>query len=114
MPDQGPNPGSDGLTRAEVWRLFESYNERWRDSHERMRNALDRNTQAMADGFEKMHSAFEEHEDADRLVERRVYDMEQREKTDKATIAKRHLAASGMMSVILGPLAAWFFRKFLL
>jgi hypothetical protein len=43
--------GSDGLTRAEVWKLLDTYQQQWKERFDRHAIALDRNTTAMTDGF---------------------------------------------------------------
>lgn len=103
--------GSDGLTRAEVWKLLDAYQQQWKDRFDRHANALDRNTQAMTDGFNSIRAAMDAHAVDDRLVERRVHDIEEREKVATATVTKRNVAASGVVAVIMGPLAAWMIRK---
>lgn len=101
------NPSSDGLTRQEVWKLLDTYNQQWRDGHERMRNAMDRNTQAMTDGFNGLRTLLATHEEADRKVERRVDHLEIQE--DART--KRYMTMSGIVSLIVGPASAWLFKK---
>ena len=109
-PSQDDKPGSDGLTRAEMYKWLETYDRRWAEGHERMRNSLDRNTQAMNDGFNSIRVEINVHSADDRIVERRVHDLEEREKVATATVTKRNLAASAIMSLVIGPAAAWLFR----
>lgn len=104
-------PGSDGLTRAEVWKLLDAYQQQWKERFDRHANALDRNTQAMTDGFNSIRAAMDTHAEDDRKVERRVHDIEEREKVAVATVTKRNMTASGVVAVVVGPLAAWAIRK---
>lgn len=104
-------PGSDGLTRAEVWKLLDTYQQQWKERFDRHANALDRNTQAMTDGFNSIRQAMDAHAADDRLVERRVHDIEEREKVDAATVTKRNLVASGVTASIMGPSVAWLIHK---
>lgn len=108
MPDD--RPGSDGLTRSEMYRWLETYDKKWAEGHERMRNALDRNTASMTDGFNSIRIAMDLHATDDRAVERRVHDIEEREKVTASTVTKRNIIASSITSLIIGPAAAWFFR----
>ncbi len=88
-------------------RVLEKNELDWRAAHDRMRNALDRNTSAMNDGFRQMHVKIDLHEDEDRKVERRVHDLEQA----AGVITKRHLTFTGMISMVLGPFSTWLFKK---
>ena len=103
-------PGSDGLTRSEMYKWLETYDKKWADGHDRMRNALDRNTASMTDGFNSIRLAMDVHAADDRAVELRVHDLESREKMAAASMTKRNMAASGLVSLIIGPAAAWAFR----
>ncbi len=105
MPD-----GSDGLTRAEVWHLLDVYQKQWSERFDRHSNALDRNTTAMTDGFKAIAARMDIHDAKDDAVERRVHDIEEREKNATVTVTKRNMIASGGVSLIVGPAAAAFFR----
>src|ERR1019366_2278288 len=95
-----PKGGSDGLTRAEVWKLLDTYQSQWKERFDRHANALDRNTTAMMDGFKSITVAMENHAEEDRAVALRVHDLEEREKTAAATVTKRNMMASGGISLI--------------
>ena len=103
-------PGSDGLTRSEMYKWLENYDRKWADGHERMRNALNRNTASMTDGFNSIRVAMDVHAADDRAVELRVHDLEQREKAAATMMTKRNLIAASFISFIIGPAAAWLFR----
>lgn len=117
-----PDPGSDGLTRAEVWHLIEqsrtemekglyAYNEKWEAGHERIRNALDRNTTTMNDGFVEITQRLNAYSEQDRALALRVHDIERDRQREAATITKRNLFGSGAVATIMGALAAWVFKK---
>lgn len=110
--DIGLPEGSDGLTRAEVWKLLDTYQTQWKERFDRHATALDRNTQAMTDGFNSIRLAMEDHAAEDRAVALRVHDIEEREKVATTTLSKRNLMASGALAAVVGPAMAALFRWF--
>ncbi len=95
--------GSDGLTRAEVWKLLDTYQQQWKDRFDRHSNALDRNTQAMTDGFNSIRQAMDDHAADDRLVADRVLTIETERGIEKRA-ASQHGAIAGSISagLVLG------------
>lgn len=100
-------PPSDGLTRQEVWTLLENNNKWWRDAleaserhwregHARIGNALDRNTQAMNDGFGSVRDAMTSHAREDELVARRVTVIETERAVEKRTTTQRGAIAGSI------------------
>ncbi len=90
---------------------MDTYQLQWKERFDRHATALDRNTAAMTDGFNSIRNAMDRHAEDDRAVERRVHDIEEREKVAQATVTKRNMVASGVVSAIIGPLSAWIFGK---
>ncbi len=89
--------GSDGLTRAEVWKLLDTYQQQWRDRFERHANALDRNTAAMTDGFNSIRKAMDDDAGKVRAVADRVLTIETERGIEKRA-ASQHGAIAGSLS----------------
>ena len=102
----GQGPDSDSLPYSWLTQRLDSIERRMTDHNAAMR--ADMNT-----GFRDLSNQFREHETEDRGVERRVHDIEEREKTAAATVTKRNMMASGGIAAILGPASAYIFKKWL-
>lgn len=92
--------GSDGLTRAEVWKLMDTYQQQWKERFDRHAQALDRNTAAMTDGFTSIREAMDAHAADDRLVADRVLRIETERGIEKQ-IAGRRGAIAGTVTASL-------------
>lgn len=106
------SPGSDGLTRSEMYRWLETYDQKWAEGHERLRNALDRNTAEMRDGFNGIHADLEKRADEEHRLNLRVHDIEVSRTQEAATVTRRNLLGSGVVATVVGTVTAWLFKKF--
>lgn len=93
------------LPNAWLFQELSSLRELVTDQHTRLRTD-------MANGFASMRTDFRIHERLNDAVELRVHDLEYRERTAAATITKRNVSASAVVSMIVGPLMAWLFKRF--
>lgn len=66
----------------------------------------------MSAGFAGLRIDLQNHEQEDRVVERRVHDLEQREDSRDKTITKRNLFGSGIVSAVIAAAIGWIFRTF--
>lgn len=97
--DDGPLSSGVLLLRA-----IESLEARMVKHNEAMRADMNAN-------FGQLRADFRAHEDEDRREWLRIHDLEQREQTSRDTITKRNLIGSGIVSAIVGPGAAFLFKK---
>lgn len=82
-------PSSDGLTRAEVWKLLDTYQSQWKERFDRHANGLDRNTSAMTDGFTSMRQIMERDADIVQLIANRVLTIETERGIEKQIAARQ-------------------------